>query len=150
MGSRTAWAALARLGQAHWFFGNLYEGAVDVPRLLANARTGRGLRLLGPGSPLRYYAPAGPLTVVATGVTLVRSWRTGGDRRAVATSAAGTAVAAALTAYLVKTVNLRLLRGGKPLSEDERRRLLATWHRANLVRLVALAVAAAAMRRATR
>jgi len=25
------WAAVARFGQASWFFGNLYEAVVDVP-----------------------------------------------------------------------------------------------------------------------
>ena len=141
------WAALARLGQAHWFFGNLYEAVVDVPKLLADARPNRAPGLLAAGSPLRYYLPAGPVTVVSTVIALMRS---GGDRRAVAASAAGTLVAAALTGYLVKTVNLRLLDDGEPLSDDERRRLLATWHRGNLLRLAALVVAAAATRRATR
>ncbi|WP_367129727.1 anthrone oxygenase family protein [Saccharothrix sp. HUAS TT1] len=145
MASRSPWAALARLGQAHWFFGNLYEAAVDVPRLVADAE--REPRLLGPGSPLRYYAPAAPVTVAATGAALVEAWRSGGDRRAVATSAAGTLVAAGLTGYLVRAVNLRLLRGGTPPGADERRRLLRTWHRLNLVRLAALAVAALALRR---
>ncbi|MFJ6672854.1 DUF1772 domain-containing protein [Actinosynnema sp. NPDC091369] len=145
MGFRVPWAALARLGQAHWFFGNLYEAAVDVPRLLADAGPDRAAGLLAPGSPLRYYAPAAPVTLTATAVALLRS---DGDRRAAATSAASTLVAAALTGYLVKTVNLRLL-GGEPLGDDDRRRLLATWHRGNLLRLVALAVAAATLRRAT-
>ncbi|MCC8248919.1 DUF1772 domain-containing protein [Saccharothrix luteola] len=149
MGLRLPWAALARLGQAHWFAGNLYEAAVDVPGLLADARPNREPRLLGPGSPLRYYAPAAPVTLVATGVTLAAGWRTGGDRRAVAMSAAGTVAAAALTAYLVKAVNLPLLRGEGALGDDERRRLVRTWHRANLVRLAALAAATAATRRVT-
>ncbi|MFE9747691.1 DUF1772 domain-containing protein [Saccharothrix saharensis] len=147
MGARTGWAAVARLGQAHWFFGNLYEAVVDMPRLLADARPNRPPGLLTAGSPLRYYAPAGPVTVVATAVALVRS---GGDRRDVATAGLGTLVAAALTGYLVKTVNLRLLRDDEPLTEAERRQLITTWHRGNLLRLVALAVAASALRRATR
>jgi len=147
MGFRMPWAAIARLGQAHWFFGNLYEAVVDVPRLLVDARPHREPRLLGPGSPLRYYAPAGPVTVAATTAALVDAWRSGGDRRAVATSAVGTLVAAGSTGYLVRTVNLRLLHGAEPLGDDERRRLLATWHRGNLVRLAALVVAAVALRR---
>ena len=149
MGLRLPWAALARLGQAHWFAGNAYEAAVDMPALLADARPNREPRLLGPGSPLRYYAPAAPVTLVSTGVTLVSGWRSGADRRAVAVSVVGTLVAAALTGYLVKAVNLRLLRGEEPLGDDERRRLVRTWHRANLVRLAALAVTAAATRRVT-
>ena len=63
-----------------------------------------------------------------------------------ATAAASTASAAALTAYLVRTVNLRLLHSVTPLSATESRRLVRTWHRGNLVRLLALTVAAWALR----
>ncbi|MER5266200.1 DUF1772 domain-containing protein [Actinosynnema sp. NPDC002837] len=147
MGFRMPWAAIARLGQAHWFFGNVYEAVVDVPRLLADARPNRAPGLLAAGSPVRYYMPAAPVTLAATAVALARS---GGDRRDVATAAAGTLVAAALTVYLVRTVNLRLLRDTEPLTDDDRRRLTTTWHRGNLLRLLALAVAASATRRATR
>jgi hypothetical protein len=149
MASRFPWAALARLGQAHWFFGNAYEAVVDMPRLLLDARPTRSPGVLAPGSPLRYYAPAAPVTLASTAMALRDSARSGGDRRAVATSAVGTLVAAALTGYLVKTVNLRLLRDDDVLTEDDRRRLTTTWHRANLARLLALAVAAAATHRAT-
>src|SRR5687767_13153748 len=117
MASRFPWAALARLGQAHWFFGNAYEAAVDMPRLLVDARPNRSPGLLAPGSPLRYYAPAAPVTLASTAMALRDSVRSGGDRRAVTTSAVGTLVATALTAYLVKTVNLRLLRDDDELSD---------------------------------
>ncbi|WP_433260545.1 DUF1772 domain-containing protein [Actinosynnema sp. CS-041913] len=145
--SRSRWAVIAGVGQAHWFFGNAYEAMVDMPRLLADAQPNRSPGLLRAGSPLRYYLPAAPVTVVATAAALVDSWRSGGDRRAITTAAAGTASAAALTAYLVKRVNLRLLRSGKPLSATERRSLATTWHRGNLARLAALTVAAWALRR---
>jgi hypothetical protein len=144
---RAPWAAVARLGQAHWFFGNLYEAAVDMPRLLADARPDRAPGLLAPGSPLRYYLPAAPLTLAATAATLADGWRRGGDRRPIVVAAAGTASATALTAYLVRAVNLRLLRDGPPLDEAERRALGRTWHRGNLVRLAALLVARGALRR---
>jgi hypothetical protein len=139
------WATLAGIGQAQWFFGNLYEAVVDVPRLLADARPNREPGLLAAGSPVRYYLPTAPLTLAATAVTLIDSWRSGGDRRAVGVAAASTASAVALTAYLVKTVNVGLLRDG---DASERRDLVTTWHRANLARLCALAVAATAMRQA--
>ncbi|MEU4762061.1 DUF1772 domain-containing protein [Actinosynnema sp. NPDC023794] len=147
MGFQMPWAAIARLGQAHWFFGNVYEAVVDVPRLLVDARPNRAPGLLAAGSPVRYYVPAAPVTLAATAVALARS---GGDRRAVAAATAGTLVAAALTGYLVRTVNLRLLRDDEPLTDEDRRRLTTTWHRGNLLRLLALAVAASATRRATR
>ena len=50
------WARIARFGQAHWFFGNLYEAVVDVPRLVGDRAPG----LLTSGSPARYYIPAAP------------------------------------------------------------------------------------------
>jgi Domain of unknown function (DUF1772) len=137
---------VARLGQAHWFFGNLYEGAVGMPQLLADAQRQRPPRLLGPGSPIRYYAPVAPLTVVTTTAVLVDGWRSGGNRRMITTAATGMASALGLSAYLIRTVNLRLLRTGEPLSAADRRRLVTRWHRVNMIRLVALAVAAAALR----
>jgi hypothetical protein len=147
---RARWAAVAEIGQVHWFFGNLYEAAVDMPQLLADAQPNREPRLLGPGSPLRYYLPAAPVTLVATAAALVGSWRSGGDKRLITTAAASTASAAVLTAYLVRTVNLRLLHSEKPMSATECRRLVRTWHRGNLVRLLTLTVAAGALRQATR
>lgn len=139
-------AVVARLGQAHWFFGNVYEAMVDMPRLLADARSSRAPKLLGAGSPLRYYLPAAPVTLAATAATLAGGWRAGADRRVVGTAAVSTLVAAALTAYLVRAVNLRLLRDDEPLSAAEARRLVRTWHRGNLLRLLALAVAMRALR----
>jgi hypothetical protein len=147
---RSPWATVARLGQVHWFFGNLYEAMVDMPQVLADAQTHREPHLLGPGSPLRYYAPAAPLTLAATAASLIAGWRSGGERRAIITAAASTALATALTVYLVRTVNLRLLQSREPLSAAERRELGKTWHRANLVRLLALAVASCALRSGTR
>jgi len=70
MQSPPAWAAIARFGQAYWLFGNLYEAVVDVPQLLADAHDQRPPRVLGPGSPERYYAPVAPLTPAATAATL--------------------------------------------------------------------------------
>lgn len=144
---RSRWAVVAELGQAHWLAGNVYEAMVDMPRLLADARPNREPGLLAAGSPLRYYLPAAPVTLAATATSLVGSWRSGGDRRAIATAAVGTASAAALTGYLVRVVNVRLLRSGNPLSVTERDQLVRTWHRGNLARLLVLAVAAGALRR---
>lgn len=138
----------ARLGQAHWFFGNLYEAVVDVPRLLTQARDRREPTLLDPGSPVRYYGPAVPVTLGSTAAVLVESWRSGGDRRAIAAGAAGTASAVALSAYLVRNINVRLLRGRAPLTPQENRRMLTTWHALNLLRLLSLAAAVVALPRA--
>ena len=140
------WTAVARLGQVHWFFGNVYEAMVDMPQLLADARSDRTPKLLGAGSPLRYYLPVAPLTLASTAATLIRGWRSGGDRRVIITAAVSTAAAMALTAYLVRTVNLRLLRSDEPLSVTEVRDLVRTWHRGNLARLLALIVAMWALR----
>ena len=54
-----------------WFFGHLYEAVVDMPQLLADAQPNRKPRLLGAGSPLRYYLPIGPVTFVATSAALI-------------------------------------------------------------------------------
>lgn len=138
-GSR--WARVGQVGQAAWLFGNLYEGVVGMPQLLTDARPHRRPGLLTSGSPVRYFAPVAPMAVGATGTTLVRCWRAGGDRRLIAAAAGGAGVALALSGYLIRVVNLPLLRGSVPLTDPARRQLTASWHRANAVRLVALAVA---------
>jgi hypothetical protein len=147
MGIKTSrWAQLATLGQAHWFFGNVYEAVVDVPRLLTN-NPDRKPGLFTSGSPLRYYAPVAPLTLASTAAALTGSWRDGGDRRAIVVAAAGTATATGLTAYLVRTASREMLEQ-KP-DPARREELARKWHRGNLVRLAALIVAQLAFRRAT-
>jgi hypothetical protein len=148
MQPRTCRVAVAGLGQISWFFGNLYEAVVDMPQLLADAQPNRKPRLLAAGSPLRYYLPIAPVTFAATMAVLLDSWRSGGNRRMMATAAMSTASAAAITVHLVRTVNLRLLQSTQPLSATERARLIRTWHRGNLMRLLCIAVAAWALRQA--
>lgn len=140
---------VARLGIRAWFFGNLYETVVGTPQLLADAR-GRRRGLLGVGSPVRYYLPLAPLAFGATGMTLVRGWRAGGDRRAVAAAAVGMTSAAALSGYLIRSVNLPLLTGDEPLTDSDRRRLVTTWHLVNGLRLGTLVLAMASLSRIAR
>jgi hypothetical protein len=146
--SRKPWATVAQLGHVHWFAGNLYEAMVDMPQLLVDAQSNREPGLLAVGSPVRYYAIAAPVTLAATVATLIDSWRSGGDRSAIITAAAGTASAAALTGYLIKKVNVQLLRNETLPGATEQRRLVSTWHQVNLVRLLLVAVAAGALGRA--
>lgn len=148
-GRRSWWGEVARLGQAAWFFGNLYEGLVGMPQLLADARSVRAPRLLGSGSPVRYYALAAPLAFGATPVALLECWNAGGNRRLVTTTAASTVSAATLSAYLIRSVNLPLLTSDEPLNERDVHRMVATWHLVNGVRLGTLAVALASLSRLT-
>lgn len=120
-----------------------------MPQLLADARSRRGTGLFAPGSPVRYYAPVGPVAFGATALALSESWRSGADRRLIITSAAGTAAAAGLSAYLIAAVNVRLLTSGEPPTEHDRRRLVATWHTANGIRLGVLATALVSLSRVT-
>jgi hypothetical protein len=144
-----SWRTTARLGLTAWFFGNLYEGLVGMPQLLADAQPRRAPRLMGPGSPVRYYAPAAPLAVAGTAVSLVQSWKSGGDRRLITLTTISMASAAALTAYLIRSVNLHLLTSEVALSEQTRQRMITTWHSTNAVRLAALAIAGVSLSRAT-
>jgi hypothetical protein len=146
-GRSKPWPAVAGFGQLAWLLGNLYEGVVDVPRLLADAQPQRRPGLLHPGSPLRYYAPIAPLTLASTGAALVDGWRSGGDRRMVAAAAASTVAAVGLTGYLVRTVNVPLLTGAGAVPTDK---MITRWHRANGVRLAAVAGAWLALRRVAR
>ncbi|MBB5855404.1 anthrone oxygenase family protein [Amycolatopsis umgeniensis] len=137
------WARIATVGQAHWFFGNLYEAVVDVPRLVGERSPG----LLERGSPARYFIPAAPVTIASTAVALASGWRDGGDRRAIVTAAAGTAAATGITVHLVRSVNLTLLK--EQPDRIRREELAKKWHRANLARLALLIVVRFAFRRAT-
>jgi hypothetical protein len=56
--------------------------------------------LMSPGSPVRYYAPVAPLTLVATTAALITSWRSRGDRRMIAAADINTVAAVGLTGYL--------------------------------------------------
>lgn len=120
-----------------------------MPDLLADARAKREPRLVGPGSPVRYFAPVAPLVFGATTVTLVQSLQSGGDRRLIATTAASMATATALSAYLIRSVNRDLLTSDEPLSERDRHRIVTCWHKTNAVRLVVLAIASASLFRLT-
>lgn len=136
---------LTQLGHAAWFFGNLYEAVAKVPDRMATGE--RGTSPLGPGSPVRYYAAAGPVAVAP----LVAAAVLDRDLRPYLVPAAACSLAAAAaTGYLVKTVNLKLFFGTEPVGADERATLLRTWYRVNAVRLglAGAALAAAGIARA--
>ena len=139
--------ATARLGLAHWFFGNLYEEIVRMPQRVADAPGAGGP--LGPGSPVRYYLPAAPLTLAATFAAIASGWGDREDRPRLVAAGLLTTAGAAMTAHLVRAVNLRLLGDAVP-DNGERRRLVAHWHRVNRVRLVMVAGAALALGRRLR
>jgi len=141
------WSRAAQLGQAAWFFGNLYEGLVGMPQLLADARPTRSPGLLTAGSPVRYFAPVAAVALGPTGITLIKGWRAGADRRLIAATAAGVGSALALSGYLIPTLTRPLLIGSEPLAGTDREQLIVTWHRLNALRLVALAGASASLGR---
>ena len=147
---RPPWPAIAGVGQAAWFLGNLYEAIVDMPQLLAYAQPQRRPGLLSAGSPLRYYVPVAPLALGATTAALIDGWRSGGDRGMIAAAAGTTVAAVGLTGYLVRTVNIPLLTGAAPADNPDRRRMVRRWHRANVIRLAAIAGAWLTLRRVTR
>src|SRR5262245_3218987 len=124
-------AAVARFARAAWFFGNAYEAAVGVPQLIASANRRAGV--LTSGSPVRYFAPVAPAAVAGTAAVLIRSWRTGADRRATIAATATSSAALGLSAYLIRSINIPLLRG--EVGEAERPSLISRWHRGNAVRL---------------
>lgn len=130
--------AAAQCGHAAWLFGNLYEAVVRIPDRLAapppQRRTARTVSPLGPGSPVRYHALAGAGSVPPLLAAAAIGWRSPG-RRWLAASAASSISAAAATAYLVRTVNLRLFFDAPPVSTDEREILLRRWYRINTLRI---------------
>jgi hypothetical protein len=140
------------LGQAAWFFGNLYEGLVGMPQLLADAGAAHDRGLLNAGSPVRYFAPVAPLAVGASAFDLISRWRRNedGDRSLVAVTGTTITIAVGISAYLIRVVNIALLTHHGPLPAARRRQLVRTWHRLNTVRLVCLAIAVAITERSRR
>jgi hypothetical protein len=150
---RRSWIlTIARVSHMQWFFVNLYEAVVGMPGRLADEHDSgsrpphRGP--LAPGSPARYHVPAAPVVAGSSLAALVTGLRHDGDRPALAVAAGSSLVATALTGYLVRTVNLRLLDDGPPIGGDERQQLLDRWHGVNRLRLALLAVASIALERA--
>jgi Domain of unknown function (DUF1772) len=137
---------LMQFGIAQWFFGNVYEAVVKIPERLA-ADT-RRTSLFGAGSPVRYYAPVVPVTAAATVGALITS--SGGARRWLTVAAGCWFSGVVLTAYLVRTVNLKLFFGEEPAPATERDELIATWYRLNSPRIVAAGAALLAAQRGAR
>jgi hypothetical protein len=76
---------------------------------------------------------------------LLRSWRTDGDRRAIAAATATLSVAVGLSGCLILSINVPLLRG--KISEEAQSRLLFRWHCGNAIRLGLLAATEIFVRR---
>ena len=86
--------------------------------------------VLGPGSPVRYYAPVAPVALASTAAAVIAGWGDRGARRWLTIEAGCSAAAVALTAYLVPAVRL--------------------WHRINIVRIATAGGALLAARKAQR
>lgn len=63
-------------------------------------------------------------------------------------AAASSAVGAAATAYVLRSLNPKLFFSPQPLREDERQPLLTRWYRIHAIRLTASAIALAAIHHA--
>jgi hypothetical protein len=147
---------LAQLGIAQWLFGNVYEAVVRIPeRLSARNSDAPGTHgsalprsVLGRGSPVRYYAPAAPITAATILTALVLSRQTRSIRRWLGTAAGCMILGSAITGYLVRTVNLKLFFGSEPVPAAERDALIRRWYRLNVLRTVATGAALFAAHRA--
>jgi hypothetical protein len=126
---------IAKLGYAQWLFGNIYEAVVKIPDRLAtdpNRTTA-----LGPGSPLRYYAPVLPVTLATTAAAVITGWRIEGAKWWLAMTAGCGISGVAITGYLVRRVNLKVMLAAAPPPQPERDALTDLWYRLNLVRIAA-------------
>jgi Domain of unknown function (DUF1772) len=147
---------LAQLGLAEWLFGNIYEAVVKIPDRLtaepfhdASTRISSGsMSVLGPGSPVRYYLPAAPITLASTLAAVIIGWASAGARRWLVVTAASTMSGVAITAYVVRRVNFRLFFAAEPPPPAERDALIRIWYRANVLRILATSGALLAAYRA--
>ena len=148
---------LAQLAHAQWFFGNVYEAVVRLPERLAYSVDGgidqRPASVLGPGSPVRYYVPAAPVGVASTLGALITSRGDARARRWLAISTGCWVSGAAVTAYLVRRVNIKLFFAVDPAAPPppvDREALLHIWYRLNVLRIAAAGGALLAAYRAKR
>lgn len=147
---------IAQLGHAQWLFGNIYEAVVKIPERLsleandeADARINAGPKsVVGPGSPVRYYAPVAPVTLASTAAAVVAGWGAEGARRWLTIAAGCSVSGVALTAYLISAVNLKVMFAAKPPPPAERDARIRLWYRLNIVRIAAAGGALFAAHRA--
>lgn len=130
--------ALAVLGHAHWFFGNLYEAVVLIPQFAASPEQRLPISaggILVPGSPALYYTPLIPLTVPAALAALAVEWRFGRAVRGRLLGGAALSVSAALLGvYIITQLNFPLFyEPGTGVAQLEV--LLRRWALLNYVRV---------------
>lgn len=132
---------IAQLGYAHWLFGNLYEAVVKVPERIAKdyepgEEDRRLASVVGPGSPLRYYLPGIPIVIGATVCAVLAGWSRRDERPWFASLAATALSGIVATAWLARTVNVKLFIAGQALTPAKQDRLLRIWYRVNVFRLL--------------
>jgi O-antigen ligase len=142
---------IAQLGYAHWFFGNLYEAVAKVPDRLVkdyelDGNDRRLASVLSSGSPVRYYLPALPVVIGGTLSAVLAGWRQRNERAWLAALAVSSLAGVVTTAWLVRTVNLKLFIAGHPLTRADQDRLLRIWYRVNGLRLLAAGAACSSLR----
>ncbi|WP_280442743.1 DUF1772 domain-containing protein [Nocardia brasiliensis] len=147
--------AVAKVGIAHEFFGHVYENIGRIPnRFAQDNRPGvpdqRMSSLLSPGSPFRYFAPAGPITVVTALGALVTGRRAADRRPWLVLTAVGVLGTDALTAYIIRVLNIPLFVAGHTVASPQQESMLRTWYRLNTVRIAVLGGAWLAATRAQR
>ena len=146
---------IAQLGYAQWLFGNIYEAVVKIPERLSREAISPDVRfdagpasVLGPGSPVRYYAPVAPVTLASTVASVAAGWGAEGARRWLSIAAACSVSGVSLTAYLIRAVNMKVMFAPEPPSAVERDARIRLWYRLNIVRIAAAAGAWFAANRA--
>jgi len=146
---------LAQLGYAQWFFGNVYEAVVKIPDRLSARTSDFGREsdvpprsVLGPGSPVRYYLPAVPISAVGTLGAVLSGQGNPRSRRWLTVSAGCCISGTAITAYVVRNINIKLFFAAQPPPPQERDALLCTWYRLNVMRAAAAGGAVFAISRA--
>lgn len=113
----------------------------------------RPTSLLGAGSPVRYYVPVAPVAVASTLGAVITARGNARGRRWLAISSGCWISGAALTAYLVRKVNIPLFFASDAATlppRADREALLRTWYRLNVIRIAAAGGALFATYRAKR
>ncbi|MGH3171473.1 MAG: anthrone oxygenase family protein [Trebonia sp.] len=146
MGAFVAVLLFTLLAHMWWLCGNAYEAVVLVPRMQRSWEGGSapGLRV----DPKWYYLSAIPAALGALGGATSLAWVNSYPARGCMLAAAViSAIALALTVFIIVAINLPLFYAEPPPPVGEGLYLTQRWRRLNLVRVVLLAAALGVMLR---
>jgi hypothetical protein len=140
--TRARFLLFALWGLALWFFGNLYEGVVIAPNLLANPvpKVRYWQAFFTVTNPVFFYIPLTPLAALTIFLLYFKTAKENiALKRHLGYAAFFLIVALGLSIFIITQINLQLFFGAIPRVPGKAYQLSALWNILNTVRLIFLA-----------